>query len=320
MYSLAALGGTFDRLHTGHQTLLSHAFNISHKVIVGITTDNFILEKDLSHLIEPYEKRKKSVLEYASKLKRGTDIEIVPLRDIFGPTLTDQRIDCLVVSPLTEKGAHSINAERMKYSLARLPLEVCRVEISSDNQAISSTRIRRGEINRLGFVYSDLLTKNITLNPKQIKDVKKPFGKLYLDFSSLQTAMLPQKNNIVTVGDTATHLFLEHEFPIKFGVFDNLEQRRPVIHSLHKYIKHNNLIHTHNEPGKISQNLTQALVHAMENNSYVEVDGEEDLAVIPLTLLLPLGGVIIYGQPNEGLVMVEITEEKKEWVKRLLSE
>jgi pantetheine-phosphate adenylyltransferase len=316
MYLLAALGGTFDRFHTGHQTLLSHAFGCADTVIVGITTDDFILEKDLSHLIEPFEKRRQAVLDYAAKLKREHDIQIVPLKDIFGPTLTDQKIDCLVVSPLTEKGAYLINTERTKQSLSQLPIEVCQVELSSDDLAISSTRIRRGEINRAGFVYTQLLDYDITLNLSQKLEVSKPFGKVYQALDTIPDIIL--KPPIISVGDTATGMSLKHKVPISFGVFDNLEKRQPVSSSIKNMLDGKSIIRARNKPGTVSLDMVHALEKAIQAGVFVEIDGEEDLAVIPLTLLLPLGSTIIYGQPNEGLVLVEVSEEKKEWVRRLL--
>ena len=48
------------------------------------------------------------------------------------------------------------------------------------------------------------------------------------------------------------------------------------------------------------------------------VDGEEDLAVLPVVLLAPLDSLVFYGQRNQGLVLVKVTEEKKsEFVKIL---
>ncbi len=38
-FSLIATGGTFDIIHRGHLTLLSAAFAISDKVIIGLTSD-----------------------------------------------------------------------------------------------------------------------------------------------------------------------------------------------------------------------------------------------------------------------------------------
>ena len=38
-FDLVAMGGTFDIIHKGHVALLSNAFAISSKVIIGLTSD-----------------------------------------------------------------------------------------------------------------------------------------------------------------------------------------------------------------------------------------------------------------------------------------
>ena len=48
------------------------------------------------------------------------------------------------------------------------------------------------------------------------------------------------------------------------------------------------------------------------------VDGEEDLAVIPLVLLSPLGTKVIYGQPNKGAVLVNVDTKTKDSLSNLL--
>jgi uncharacterized protein (UPF0218 family) len=35
---------------------------------------------------------------------------------------------------------------------------------------------------------------------------------------------------------------------------------------------------------------------------------------------MPLGSVIAYGQPHEGLVVVTVSEEKREWARGFLSQ
>ena len=54
------------------------------------------------------------------------------------------------------------------------------------------------------------------------------------------------------------------------------------------------------------------------------VDGEEDLATLPAILYAPLGSAVVYGQPNEGSVLVDVTPEKKlhieEFMKKMIVE
>ena len=40
----------------------------------------------------------------------------------------------------------------------------------------------------------------------------------------------------------------------------------------------------------------------------ITVNGEEDLLVLPVCIHAPDNAIVMYGQPNEGLVLVEITD------------
>ena len=40
-FSLVATGGTFDIIHQGHLALLKTAFDVSKRVIIGLTSDEF---------------------------------------------------------------------------------------------------------------------------------------------------------------------------------------------------------------------------------------------------------------------------------------
>ena len=48
------------------------------------------------------------------------------------------------------------------------------------------------------------------------------------------------------------------------------------------------------------------------------VNGEEDLLVIPVCIYAPENAIILYGQPNEGLVIVKITSEIRNKTQKLL--
>mgnify|MGYP003348287999 CR=1 FL=1 len=48
------------------------------------------------------------------------------------------------------------------------------------------------------------------------------------------------------------------------------------------------------------------------------VNGEEDLLVIPVCMFAPENSVVLYGQPNEGLVIVPVTQEIRNKTQNLL--
>ncbi|MFQ6054247.1 MAG: GTP-dependent dephospho-CoA kinase family protein [Candidatus Bathyarchaeia archaeon] len=70
-----------------------------------------------------------------------------------------------------------------------------------------------------------------------------------------------------------------------------------------------------NLPGTIDADAWRGLREAvtLKKGVAVIVEGEEDLLVLPLIALMPLGSVIVYGQPQAGMVVVEVTEERKMW-------
>jgi hypothetical protein len=51
----------------------------------------------------------------------------------------------------------------------------------------------------------------------------------------------------------------------------------------------------------------------------VIVKGEEDLAVLPLVEIMPDETIILYGQPGEGLVLCEVSEQLRQDAQKLLS-
>jgi len=76
-----------------------------------------------------------------------------------------------------------------------------------------------------------------------------------------------------------------------------------------------------NPAGTIDSKSWTALGKAvsLKSRASVIVEGEEDLLVLPLISLMPLGSLIVYGQPREGMVLVEVTEEKKVWAEDFMA-
>ncbi|KAG0378718.1 hypothetical protein BGX24_003005 [Mortierella sp. AD032] len=145
-----ALGGTFDHLHAGHKILLSMtAWISSHRVVCGVTDDAMLKTKKFKEFMEPLNKRIDAVERFLRIFKRGLVYEVVPISDMYGPTITDDKLEALMVSKETLKGGGMVNQERANRSLPPLTIEVINVISPTETQVdevslkISSTFIRQ---------------------------------------------------------------------------------------------------------------------------------------------------------------------------------
>jgi hypothetical protein len=129
---------------------------------------------------------------------------------------------------------------------------------------------------------------------------------LYKRFRRIKPPML------ASVGDVSSKSLLDNCLKPDIVVIDNKVMRIPVkMMTLEGMVK----ITARNPPGTINVDAWRSLEKAVMLKSRVAVivEGEEDLLVLPLILLMPQGSVITYGQPGRGMVMLEVTEELKRW-------
>jgi len=147
-----AVGGTFDELHRGHKTLLGKAFEVGDKVVIGLSSDEFVQKMGKPHITASYAERFGELEAFLEKSGLAERAEIVPLNDPYGLTISGRGLEALVVSKETESKVGEINEIRAKASLA--PLEIVAVNmVPAENcMPISTTRIRSGEIDRNGHI------------------------------------------------------------------------------------------------------------------------------------------------------------------------
>jgi len=139
-------------LHRGHRELLREAFAVGRKVMIGITSDDFARSLHKPHKLDLYIRRKKDLERLLSTWGVLSRARIVPLHDRYGPTVMVSGIDALVVSRRTVKTAYEINAKRKANGLKPLTINPIDLVLAEDKRPISSTRIRRGKIDREGRV------------------------------------------------------------------------------------------------------------------------------------------------------------------------
>jgi len=150
-YSKVATGGTFDQLHAGHRRLLEKSFELGAEVVIGLTSDEFA-RKGGKAPKRTYELRKAELDAYIRGRFPGRRYSIAKLDDFFGPGIASKDVEALVASPETGKKVELANALRAKRGFPPLELVVIDWVVAEDGRPISSTRIRKGEIDTEGRV------------------------------------------------------------------------------------------------------------------------------------------------------------------------
>jgi cytidyltransferase-like protein len=148
-YSKVATGGTFDGLHAGHRRLLERSFELGGDVVIGLTSDEFA-RREGKVTRRPYKEREAQLDAFIRQRFPGRRYAIAKLDDFFGPGIARREVEALVASPETGKRLGLANALRAERGFPPLELVVVDWVAAEDGRPISSTRIRKGEIDEEG--------------------------------------------------------------------------------------------------------------------------------------------------------------------------
>jgi len=128
---------------------------------------------------------------------------------------------------------------------------------------------------------------------------------------------LQDDSYIITVGDRTT------EKLVNFGIIPSLQ----IIDGIEKREKRDSIklegtteLTVDNPPSEITDSAIEVIKKAfsMTGSVRIMVSGEEDLLVLPVCVHAPENSVVMYGQPNEGLVIVKVTSEIRNKAQKLL--
>ena len=148
-FSLIAMGGTFDIIHRGHLTLLTNAFEISDKVIIGLTSDEFVQKKGKTP-IHKYDERLKNLISIIFQKFPNRYFEISQLNNDFGPAVLEKDVQALIVSDETSNQGNILNKLRAERNLPAVEIIVVPMFLAKDGVRISTTRIKNSEIDSDG--------------------------------------------------------------------------------------------------------------------------------------------------------------------------
>jgi len=123
----------------------------------------------------------------------------------------------------------------------------------------------------------------------------------------------PKPAKIIAVGDRVSGNLVKSGLPPDVAIVDNRIMRKPTAPVEFDAEKTFNV---GNPAGTITDEAYRTVEEAVSSAGRVKVlvDGEEDLLTLVAVLSAPIGSIVVYGQPREGIVVVHVTEDSKKKV------
>jgi len=159
--------------------------------------------------------------------------------------------------------------------------------------------------------------------PENLRDqLKIPLGLLLAENKTDKTNIqkhLSENSYIITVGDRTTEKMIDFGLIPSLQIIDGQEKRKK--RNIPKSFGVSTTLTCDNPAAEITTQSIETIKKAFTSQTPVRiiVSGEEDLLVIPVCMYAPDNSVVMYGQPNEGLVIVKITPEIRNKTQTLLN-
>ena len=164
------------------------------------------------------------------------------------------------------------------------------------------------------------------LTPKLAVQFKNPFGTLIEGtaddtMATLKGMVAAEKPSmIISVGDVVSRNLHVYGVHPQLSVIDNVSLRDKKEKALAAHGE--KVVAVKNPQGTITEEAIKTIKTALtkKEHTHIVVEGEEDLLVITAVQYAPLNSFVVYGQPNCGIVVVEVTAERKVDVKVFLKD
>lgn len=158
----------------------------------------------------------------------------------------------------------------------------------------------------------------------QRQKLKQPLGKLITGSSdecnlALKKAIETEKPaRLLLIGDTVSRNAVQTGIRPNVTVIDQKEMRNeaePFTYAARHVFR------TTNRAGTIDLGAWKSIEEATaKGDSLVTVEGEEDLLTLVAILVSPIGSLVVYGQPQQGIVLVRVSANKKKQIERIIKQ
>ena len=169
----------------------------------------------------------------------------------------------------------------------------------------------------------------MSIPPEVLAELKKPLGKLILDSDitekKIKKEIASLKHKIISVGDRSTERLVSLGIYPNLAIVDGVERRQEKEKILNNRItellaKNFTRISCINPAGTITKEAFDKIRFALtgEKDVILQIIGEEDLLTLPACYFAPYDSVVCYGQPLEGLVLINVNTPMKRKAKELM--
>ncbi len=162
------------------------------------------------------------------------------------------------------------------------------------------------------------------LTPKLRETLSRPLGVLVAGNEDECNRILKEviakehPTKVILVGDSISRNATQSGIRADLMIIDNLEKRARA--KTYEF-KAQRRIRTKNPAGTIEVEACETVKRAiLGGGDLIEVEGEEDLLTIVTVRSAPLGALVVYGQPGEGIVLVRVSEAKKAEAQAILDQ
>jgi uncharacterized protein (UPF0218 family) len=142
-----------------------------------------------------------------------------------------------------------------------------------------------------------------------------PYGRLYPSIDAARPIL--EGRTVLAVGDVVTAGLLRDGIVPAVAVVDGFTARDQPVDAVE--LPGARVLRVTNPAATLTDELEAAVRDGLAcPPALIVVDGEEDLAVVPLALAAPDGAALVYGQPGRGVVVSTIDPERRALARALL--
>jgi uncharacterized protein (UPF0218 family) len=122
---------------------------------------------------------------------------------------------------------------------------------------------------------------------------------------------------VTTVGDVVSRETLAAGIQVSLRIVDQMTLRKRISPV---EIRAERTYRVRNPAGVITMEAWDKIKEALKDReAVIFVNGEEDLLAIPAVLESPDNGLVVYGQPSEGIVVVTTSPQTKTEVRKIMN-